>query len=82
MVIFGLWLKDFLETHPKQNPVEEFICYFFVISVHIFFCSLYANKIFDNLMYLKKQSAWLVTPPSMNSPWSEQKKYCLQINEY
>ena len=22
MVIFGLWLKDFLETHLKQNPVE------------------------------------------------------------
>ena len=22
MMIFGLWLKDFLETHLEQNPVE------------------------------------------------------------
>ena len=42
-----------------------------------FFAHCTQNKIFDNLMYLKKHSVKLITPYYMTSPWMHTKEYNL-----
>ena len=45
-----------------------FFKHYFGVVCENLYCSLYTNKIFDNLPHLKKQLAGLITPPSINSP--------------